>query len=972
MNCIIKCIGIVSLVLCSLIAEGKAAKYIAFKTYNVENGLSQSSVYCSAEDSRGFRWIGTGDGLNRLAAGQIDNFFSQNNQPGSINDNTIRRICPAKNGVVWVGTDKGISRFNPDDESFTNFPLSERCGLFLYIPLKVSENEVTGVCEDMAVFSFNFKSGKLKIFHMQTVKNAGSVKKAFYFSNNIWFADKYGKLGRFDLSKKYFTVYSNFQYNEFSGSSGKRMYITNNQAVWQLELARNNLKVKAIYRASAGKTVQDAGVSINRLWLVESDNKLKLYLYKDKEWIYPAENIGEEVLNLNVRVSTDKEENLWIETDGNGILKCRLQSEYLQNFSTTQTAGLHKDFIKAVTTDYKNNVFAGTLDYGLYTCTSESEQFSSVSMPQQLGKQVNCLIFNYDSALWAGTENGIYRKYISGVSDTLMTGPVRQFIKHRGTIWCRDLYQIFKFDTKTSRQIRVLKFRNNLKYFTFLDSARLFASFSAGGFLVYNFSKHSIEIRNKEFNQFKILMLSEMNNKYYLATNQGIIITAKSFNFINQLNRNDGLPDHFVYCLLNDHKGNLWGSTNNGLFRYSPQNNFVKKIGKSDGLQNLEFNSNSWHTDIAGNMYFGGINGLVKLLPSVYKADTIPAKVWLKGMEVNDKKHSPGKNFNKFKPDENTFKFKFLVSGNDDYSQPQLLIKINGINGGWQNMTVNRTLNLEALPPGNYKLLAQTMNADGFKGPVTLLSVFTIARPFWSNPINIALFTLLAVLLVGTIVFSILRYRHNLNIARLQREQEKENIRKHIYRDLHDEIGAGLSRIKLISGMVQMKPEVKPEDLSQMSNSIDEVTGKLREIVWGMNSSNEWLHKMVQKMQSIAEEMLFDSEIQSRFDIDVSFPEISLQPEFIRNNIMVFREALNNAVKHAAAGRITIKISLLPDNLFFWQINDDGKGFIRSQISKDSNGLEIMQQRMDEVGASLVITSTMGNGTTVEVQKKLL
>jgi signal transduction histidine kinase len=199
-----------------------------------------------------------------------------------------------------------------------------------------------------------------------------------------------------------------------------------------------------------------------------------------------------------------------------------------------------------------------------------------------------------------------------------------------------------------------------------------------------------------------------------------------------------------------------------------------------------------------------------------------------------------------------------------------------------------------------------------------------------------------------------------------QKEIEKQRIRNKIAQDLHDEIGSNLSSISLMSELIQ-KNEKIDQEASDKIKRIHKVakgsTQAMRDIVWLTNPSSDSLRDLIVKMREVADNTL------GKFNLNFVYPkdiaDINLLPEIKRNIFFVYKETLNNIVKHAEAKSVEIRFEIEASQIFL-SIKDDGKGFDTS-LSFGGNGLKNIKSRAKEISADLKFESSSGKGTRIEL-----
>jgi len=199
-----------------------------------------------------------------------------------------------------------------------------------------------------------------------------------------------------------------------------------------------------------------------------------------------------------------------------------------------------------------------------------------------------------------------------------------------------------------------------------------------------------------------------------------------------------------------------------------------------------------------------------------------------------------------------------------------------------------------------------------------------------------------------------------------EKEIEKQKIRNRIAQDLHDEIGSNLSSISLMSELIQNDEKINAE-ASEKIKRIHKVakgsTQSIRDIIWLTNPSSDGVKDLIAKMKEVADNTLGKFNLNFDYPKDVS--EINLLPETKRNLFFIYKEALNNIVKHAEAKNVDIKL-LIEKSSILLSIKDDGKGF--NIISgSGGNGLKNIRSRANEINADLKFESNPGKGTILEL-----
>lgn len=206
------------------------------------------------------------------------------------------------------------------------------------------------------------------------------------------------------------------------------------------------------------------------------------------------------------------------------------------------------------------------------------------------------------------------------------------------------------------------------------------------------------------------------------------------------------------------------------------------------------------------------------------------------------------------------------------------------------------------------------------------------------------------------------RQEYEKQIAVLSAQQDE---RSRISADMHDELGSGVTAIRLLSEIAMQKTKEKPvEEIAKISYNANDLMTKMNAIIWSMNPGNDSVSSLVAYIRSYASEYLENFDINYHIIVPVEIPEQDISGVKRRNIFLVLKESLNNILKHAKASEVTVSISFNGHMLL--DINDNGKGIDNDKLNQFGNGLKNMQRRMESIGGNFSISS--GHGTTVHLE----
>jgi glucose-6-phosphate-specific signal transduction histidine kinase len=286
----------------------------------------------------------------------------------------------------------------------------------------------------------------------------------------------------------------------------------------------------------------------------------------------------------------------------------------------------------------------------------------------------------------------------------------------------------------------------------------------------------------------------------------------------------------------------------------------------------------------------------------------------------------------------------------------QYQYRLEGADADWQPLTTQRTVNYASLAPGRYRFFVRAVNAEGAFSESAASLEFTIQAPLWRR----WWFLILAALALALAVYADFR-----NLVR--RRLALEGVRARIAADLHDDIGANLTKITILSEVVhqQLGQGKQPTQsaLSSIANISRESVASMRDIVWAINPKRDRLLDLTRRMRTFASDIFTNRHIEFRFRAPDRDRELKLNPEMRRDVFLIFKEAINNIVRHAECAQATIELRIEGSWLVL-SVSDDGKGF-DATVADEGQGLSSMRRRAESFGGRLEIISAQLGGTTL-------
>jgi signal transduction histidine kinase len=404
--------------------------------------------------------------------------------------------------------------------------------------------------------------------------------------------------------------------------------------------------------------------------------------------------------------------------------------------------------------------------------------------------------------------------------------------------------------------------------------------------------------------------------------------------------------------------------------------------GKSDGLPTLEC-SGGFQPAAAktpdGRIWFPTRKGLVAVVPGAIPTNAIPPPVLIEEVMVDGHAVSMPAGSAALMVQPGQGRLEFIYTGLCFTAPDKVLFKhrLSGLEKEWVDAGTQRNATYSYLPPGNYTFHVVACNNDGMWSEIGAGLSLVVLPHFWQTWWFRLFCGFLAAGAVAGAVSLVARRRMRRKMERLERQQALERERARIARDIHDDLGASLTRITMLSqfGHVESDhPQAAAENLDRIYQTARNLTRAMDEIVWAVNPKHDTLDSLAEYLGKFAQDFLKPAGIRCRLELPMQLHPVPLSADSRHNVFLAFKEALNNVVKHSGAAEV--RISLASDERGITLIvQDDGRGFTLTAREESTantdrlstgNGLLNMRRRMEHIQGQFEIGSTPGAGTTVK------
>ena len=949
---------------------------ILVTSYGIEEGLRQSMVSQVCQDNLGLIWMVTGDGLHYFDGQEFGTFRLPPDKQNNYSDNVMRSVAEAGPGRLVLTSTSAIFTFNTESGQFkTVYRKDGNCPVVFN--LSIDNKPLAWLIGEGFCLVSNIKTDRLKLIFkkgqgapadfvpLEVVQISDDeificgetgiivMKLTDRFSDLVFEADWIPITDCQDITK---TVKG-----EILVLVGSKLFLLEKNRTMSLY---NDTKLKGKFNLFAD--------SRDNIWLTDKFSK-NIYRISGDELkeIKPHTRVGKftEILSPAViSIFEDRENNLWFGTDGNGVL--------LYSPGQVQFQKSNIGFTRCVTA-FNNKIWAGTFNNGLWELSHDLGEARRVN-PSEFNNPTYFLdmIDDHKGRLWIATRNELVILDKNG--NTVRKFPYKclhaKFInQQRDTIMlCYD-NKLLRFSAYSTPELIGSQLFVSVR--AFLDVENYY--WIGNQFGIYRYKKEIGFDINKAFSQKNRI---SANPVYGLTVHNGFIWAATG-NGIACYNSNgtehtldksfSSLKNDVIYSAIPDDQGRLWFTGNNGIGCIFE--NRIIFFNAKNNLQSLEFNHNAALRTENGNLYFGGINGLNHINPSIFDPDKEAPLVKLISLFVSDTAYTsciPPPN-----PQFNLSRLAPHISGKvftSDYPNAEVMLYsffLEGYQPDYSKPSRNSAFTYRNLPPGSYRLFVKSAGPYmNWSEPECILS-FTIKPPFYATWWFMALLTLFIIGITVLIVKGIQKVRYKEQIKEIERQIAIEKERLRISKDMHDEVGASLTRISILSELAkkqQNEPARTQQIVDQISEISSNVVDEMSEIIWAMNPRNDTLDCFSSYVRQYASTYLESAGIDGKFLFPDEIPPRPMSSELRRNLFLVIKEALHNVVKHSGAATVNLLL-LFDHNTLTIEINDNGQGFLPGEKTGTGNGLINMHKRMEDIDGQFEIRSETGKGSEIKL-----
>jgi ligand-binding sensor domain-containing protein/signal transduction histidine kinase len=997
-------------VVCLCLFAGAATPAVKLSEYQVrtsttEDGLPRNAIEALCQTRDGFLWVGTPSGLARFDGVRFE-VFDTLSTPEIANDN-CRSLAEDTEGGLWVATDNGLLRWK--DHRFQRFGVAN--GLPHAETRSVWPSRAGGIWIGLSRGYARYHEGRFTNYAHLPIKGRAAAYEDS--TGTIWLSGDHAlwrmdaRTGAWQAEAKEGELLARRVQYFHEGPSGK-VWLGNLGGLfcWHRDTLSHFDPTRSVDIELPTPELVDCILELSdgKVWVAATGNHI-LHQFENGKFI-PITDENDRLIEQVTALLEDREGNVWVGTRFRGLLKLRRRQ--VSVYSARD--GLGNDVINSICAASDGTMWIGASrghfsrirggEVTSYKVPGEEFRLSEVVIlpdhrerlwfgvrgtdeenarlwlwergqltRSHIGVGAKYIWALYDdgvSSLWIGTEAGAKRFHYNAEPPTLVQvdwlprAKVNAFLRDsEGRTWVATENGLICSDTG---KLKVFSSTNCLL------SDVVFCAFE------------------------------DSRKGLWIGTRHGLAL-HRNGTFLC-LTRENGLPDDVICNILEDNDGRMCLSSSRGVHRidsaelYDACNGSGRRVnavsfGLAEGMISSETRSKSqpsaWKAP-NGTLWFATTKGVAFIDPKTVSENTnLPPVVVDQVLACNevvfglhahdDSARGKGSGLELRPGAGRVVEFRYTATSFVSPEKVAFKYRLDGHDLEWVESGTRRTAYYTNLRPGHYRFRVKACNNAGKWNNNEAAVGFYLAPHVYETWLFYA-GCVGAVLLTG---LGLHRRRMNVltRIQRLEHVHQLEEERARIARDMHDDLGANLTQVAILSEVAKKElqtPDKAAEHVDRISTAARSMVDSITEIIWAIGPGNDRLDSLCAFLREQATQRCEDAGIDCHMIFPADAGNNPVTGEFRRNLLLVLKESLNNLIKHAGATRVEVVLRLFRDHRPDWlslTVSDNGRGFEPAQRSQFKNGLGNMRARIEKLGGVFTVESQVGQGTRICAQVPL-
>lgn len=1003
-------------------AADRGASNYYFSHISGENGLSQSNVKSIIQDSYGFLWFGTKNGLNRFDGTSIVQMNCDDLLTGTGNHN-ISALFEDKDRQLWVGTDRGVYLYNPESDIFTAMNQKTEAGInmnnWVANIVEDSLGNIWVVVPDQGVF--RYKDNELHYYEVTNKKNFKTEAPdciCVRANGEVW-VGTWG-VGLFLYNPKTDRFEQHCEDKTGRSLRGKNINAICEygdciaMAIHEGEVMKYNPTARQLSKIELPEAshtfIRTLTCFDNELWvgthegLFVINEKRGKVTHVQQDLMRPF-SLSDKIIYTIYR---DREGGVWLGTMFGGV-------DYLPHLNLvfdkyvpgSDSSSLTTKRVREIAKDARGNIWIGTEDNG-------------VNMLDPATGKVECITNGHITLAMSvyGDEAfcGLFKQGLDVIQ--LSSGAVRHlgyeqlgigegsvytfFIDSKGNRWIGTGWGLYKATpgSFTFQKVEPVGFDWIFDAFEDRDGVLWFASMGSGLWKYQPKNQSFMRYENEEGKKNSLSsssvssVMQDSQGRIWISTDRGGVCRYNPVSDdFTTFSIADGLPDDVVYKILEDDQQNLWFGTNRGLVRFNPDTKYVRVYTTKDGLLGNQFNYKSAVKGDDGKFYFGCIEGLIAFDPNSSEKSTYQTPVYISKLSIYNQEitvHTPNSPLKQciahtdrivLPYDQSNISFDIALLSYSTTESNQYYYKMEPLDKEWIKAASNQNISYAKLPPGKYTLQVRATNGVS-GGPYSTCSLTVLILPPWW----LSVWAYMFYILWGgcSVLCWFLWYKRRKEkqmeekqkIFAIEKEKELYESKVSFFTEIAHEVRTPLT---LINGPLEtiQEMEIKDAKLNKNLQVIGQNTKRLLDLTAQLLDFQKiGASKFDMKFESVDVTALLNETIarfeptftQKKKQLLVNIPEESIVAAIDQEAVTkILSNLLNNALKY---GTHTILVELLKcEATFTVRVSSDGEKIpaeASRQIFEAFHQMDKKKEAQQGVGIGLTLArslATLHKGT---------
>ncbi len=996
-----------------------------FEHITPAEGLSNERVYSIAQTPDGAIWVGTYHGLNRYDGYSITSFTTQLYDDPAIPLKIVNRIAADTKGNLWILSRNRFLRFGLASQRFEVIQ-HDTSGLFdesaiYYRGLAIDSSGQIWIGAINRLQRFNpvdstFVSYAADSSDPRALNTNRIMDVTVDREGNVWVLAQGngGELYRYDAPSQSFEEYP-ISYTPRTVAE-RALLADRRGKIWIVGSPDGVIEFDPVTRASGIHSIPMRNGTSHAISLFEDRHgriciggwagfhiydpftgRLNSY-YENKSDPLALQ------IDMISSVFEDRSGNLWLGVWGGGVDVIKEKQKQFGHFGVSEKPGDASEWVTAISGDTTGTVWLGT-GRGLFRFEWETKQlqrflFYTDDQTLRYGKNhVVDVLQRDDGMVWVSTFQGglALLDPRAGTSRMFLNNPENpnsisdNFVQHLmidsdGDLWIAGRsqglnllkkgasafirFQHVEGDTTTISTNRVWRAYQDRRGRIWVLLQGAGASLSLLDKNTGRFTRMLYDKQHPQSSRFQFRHIhEEPDGTFWLGgEDNGLVHFDPATGAYEQFTEREGLPYAYMGGFLHDGRNSIFFVSPKGLSQFSISEKEFRTFQYGIDIRERSYSTGAFYRASNGFMYFGGRNGVTYFHPDSIRFNSTPPETRIVDFQVFGKSLQLPEHISMLEKvelsyDENYFSFGFVGLDYTDPPKNQFAYMMEGFDRTWVQSGTHRYASYTHLNPGTYTFRVKSSNNDGVwdqRGQ----AITVIVQPAWWQT---WWFRLLAVLTVAAALYTFYRYR-------LNRALDIERTRTTIATDLHDDIGTTLTSIALFSDLakadIHSNTRQAIERLDRIASSSRLLLDQMNDIVWSVKPQNDSLQNAILRMTDVAATLFEAKGIEHTISLPEKIDDVTLSMQQRRNILLIYKEMLNNVVKHSGATSVNIEIAtdgrVKGVGGIRVSVKDNGTGFEMGR-TPGGNGLKNMQMRAAAIGGKLEIRSAPARGTHAEL-----